>query len=325
MDMSSKRKAWIVGLVMVLAFAILVLERLRLPHDTLLWREIQNTGHTPLFGIIALVCLGLSHAVLKKITLNSLWHYILAFLATIAIGAISELSQIFRSRDADIWDLVRDIIGALGFLGLHCSILRARTCNMARTRFRRSVIAVLSVAVLIGSVLPVTMLAVAYKKRDVVFPVIMDSESRFENMFVTTQNSSLDAVRSPSLFSAATGSHVGRLVLFPATYSGFRIDDPYPDWLGRDTLLIDFYSDEDMTIQLILRIDDRRHNQSYDDRFNYSFPVPPGQSSISVPLDRIRTAPARREMQMQDIAAIHIFAFQATDTVTLYLDNMRLK
>ncbi len=323
--MSRKRITSIIGLLMMLAFAILVLERLRLPHDTLLWREIHDFGHTPLFGIIALIYLGLSHTVLKKMAPNSLWHYVLAFLTTVAIGAIAELSQIFRSRDADVWDLIRDIAGALGFLGLHCSILRARTCEIARTKFRRSIVVIVSIAVLVGSVLPVTMLGIAYKKRDAAFPVLLDYESWFESRFITTQNASLDVAKAPSHFSIASGSRVGRLILFPATYSGFRIDDPYPDWSGHDTLLIDFFSDEDAIIHLVLRIDDRRHNQSYDDRFNYSFPVPPGISSILVPLDRIRTAPVKREMQMQDIAAIHIFAFEATDTVTLYIDDMRLK
>ena len=40
-------------------FAMLFMQ-LQLPGDSMLWREFQNTGHTPQFGIIALATLFIS-------------------------------------------------------------------------------------------------------------------------------------------------------------------------------------------------------------------------------------------------------------------------
>jgi hypothetical protein len=58
-------------LTIVIIGAILLIFTLKLPHDTYLWRETQNLGHTPLFGIVAISILGILTAVRGEIIITA--------------------------------------------------------------------------------------------------------------------------------------------------------------------------------------------------------------------------------------------------------------
>ncbi len=98
---------------------LLIFFKLELPGDTYLWREIINTGHTPLFGILSLLILGLCFLTIGKKISNQYIHYLIALIATTSIGIITEIIQIYGPGDADISDLIRDILGAVSFLGFY--------------------------------------------------------------------------------------------------------------------------------------------------------------------------------------------------------------
>jgi hypothetical protein len=177
----------------------------------------------------------------------------------------------------------------------------------------------------IVAVIPLVSIAHAYEIRDKSFPRILDFGEFSSREFVTELDCGLERTDPPSGFESAVGRRVGKLILYPATYPGIRIDDPYPDWSDYSTLEFDCYSVCDTSFNLVVRIDDRYHNQEVNDRYNGSFLVAPGFNSVRIPLSEVRDAPASRTMDLRGIDAIHVFAFETTDTLIVYIDDLELK
>jgi hypothetical protein len=307
----------LIALIAVFATAILILERLRLPHDSLLWQELYNTGHTPLFGVLSMVWLGLILICRRKSDAGMMLPYVLAFVATALTGLLSEASQIFRDRDADFWDFVRDLSGAFAFLAGVFAIVRFRL-----RQIRRAILAALaSTVVLLASVTPLAITAYAYSIRDSYFPHILDFERASISTFITESECKLDRVEPPAGFDLPSDRRVGKLTLYPGMYPGIRIDDPYPDWTGYSTFALRCWSDQSEPFNLVVRIDDRHHNQEVNDRYNRSFLISPGLNTIEIPLEEVRNAPIRRSMDMAGIDVIFLFVFENQDTLELYLDD----
>ena len=78
-------------------------------------------------------------------------------------------------------------------------------------------------------------------------------------------------------------------------------------------------------VTIWIRIHDVHHDESFEDRYNDSFSIQPGLNPISIPLSRVRGAPARREMDLMQVDGIMIFAVNPDETFTLYLDAPRLE
>jgi len=80
----------------------------------------------------------------------------------------------------------------------------------------------------------------------------------------------------------------------------------------------------DTAVKIGVRIEDSHHNNEYNDRFNEAFNISPGMNIISIPVDRIKNGPSTRQMDMQNIRAIHVFTRRPDSAFVLYFDNFRL-
>ncbi len=49
-------------------------------------------------------------------------------------------------------------------------------------------------------------------------------------------------------------------------WAGITLEEPWPDWSTYQKLELTVVNPNDSPLELILRIDDRKHNQEYDDR-----------------------------------------------------------
>jgi hypothetical protein len=322
-----RRAAAIVLSLLVAAAALATLEFVRLPQHTYLWREIQNTGHVPLFGVISLAMLALSVELLRNVVKKRFVHYVIAAGVTFCIGLITELAQIIGPRDADFWDQVRNTVGIVIFLGAYL-IFDRKMREPLQGLGRRTIPLIMGVvAVLIVVVLvPVTLWVDAYAFRNEQFPVICNFSSRRELKFIRTHHATVRRISAPRGWSTANGGDVGEVTFKPPVeYPGFIIDDPFEDWSGYSALTFDTYSELDTVITLHMTIEDNVHNQMYSDRFNYSFKVAPGPNRITVPLDIVREAPAGRSMDMSRIANINIFAYRPTVPFVVYFDRFVLE
>lgn len=323
--MNIRRLLW---LLLCIAGAIgvsLILEFLRLPEDTHVWQDIHNAGHAPLAGIFAIAMLGISRILLGSRFKTPLRHYILAFVVTTVIGAISEIAQIPQQRDADIWDWVRDTAGAISFLLVFAAfdpVIRKWKPSIVRLRFPLILVAAI---IVISTTIPAALWIVANAHRAEVVPKILTFESIWERKYVVLQSAELETVKAPHGFAGAEGKSVGELTMFPDSYPGMRIEEPFPDWSRYHYFRFEAYSEIDTTIHLALRIDDKWHNGAYEDRFNTTITIRPGPNKISIPLAKVKAAPVGRAMDMTEIFAIHLFTHGIADSVAIYVDNFRLQ
>jgi len=295
-----------------------LLANYQIPYDTIFWVVLHNTGHTPFFGIISLLILGISlHFVGERLRPRT-FHYLLALGVTAILGLVSEYIQIAGPRDADPWDFVRDVAGAVSFLGLYMARDR-RVLKKARI-----VVVAFASCVLIASLVPLAYWTTAHVFRNAALPVICDFESYWTSRFVGTRDAEFRIVDSPPAWNI-NDNRVVAIEYEPANFSEFVVREPYPDWRGYGKLLFDVFYEEDSTIHLTVRIEDSAHNGDYNDRFNRAYAVQPEPNRISIPLTEIEKAPATRDMAMCSIKAIRIFAVGLKGDLTVYIDNIRLE
>lgn len=308
-------------LVMVMALVVLglmaIIANYQIPYDTILWVEIQNTGHTPFFGVIALLILGISTQSLGGRIKSRLLHYVIALTVTVLLGLISEYIQIAGPRDADVWDFVRDVAGAVSFLGLYM------WWEGSLSRKTRVIAGLIAAGVLLASLAPLAWWTTAHLGRNASFPVICDFESYWTTRFISTREARFRVVDSP-VISASERGRAARVTFQPVHFSELTVREPYPDWRGNKSLFIDVFSEYDSAVLLHVRVEDFAHNDDFSDRFNRVFEVHKGLNRISIPLGEIQSAPAGREMEMCSIRAIRIFTGGLETERTLYIDNIRL-
>jgi len=320
-----KSIAIVLSLVTIVAL-IFILEHLEPPANTFLWRELFNGGHTPLFGVLSLLFLTLSVNSLGRLVHRFRWHYLIAFLVTVITGVISEFIQIFGSRDADIWDFNRDVTGAVVFLGLYATFDRKITRFLTEKTIRLLPAVRTGLVILFAvTFIPVFIWLGAYWHRSRIFPEICTFDSDWELKFLDTRRAGMDIIIPPPEWSGEARGRLARITYRPATYPDFEIIEPYPDWSGHDSLAFTAFSEVDSTVRLSIRIEDRRHNHRYEDRFTGSFYLNKGVNHIAIPLDEVARAPETRTMDMTEIYAIHLYAYKIKDSLTVYFDNFHLK
>ncbi|RME20257.1 MAG: hypothetical protein D6800_13325, partial [Candidatus Zixiibacteriota bacterium] len=166
------------GLVLLILAAVAVLEWLPVPEDTILWRELFNAGHAPLFAAIFIIFALLFMLWRSRHGRSLAIEYAVAWVVTVGIGAVTELLQIFGPRDADVGDFIRDVIGATaGLLLVHAVILHKRH----RPRWKIPLALFMTGLVLILlAVMPAVLCVRAYIERALAFPQLAGCNSHWE-------------------------------------------------------------------------------------------------------------------------------------------------
>jgi hypothetical protein len=281
-----------------------------LPGQTLLWREVQNTGHTLLFGVLAVLALCSYRAVYPAYTHSPLRSYLVAGSACLLAGCAVELVQLLAGGDADPGDVLRDLAGILIALCI-CAAFGpwpVRTGQAVRHGTPRTLLLALAAGLTVASSWPLASLVRAYHQRAQAFPVIVDLAANWSRPFVQLNHARLEQTGDASVCAAPSSAGLVRLQLEPVRFPGISVIEPQPDWSGYDYLVLELYSTQPDPFGLTLRIHDARHDQAYTDRFNRRLTLAPGENRIRIPLARVRDAPAGRRMDMTDIAGIMLFA-----------------
>jgi len=286
---------------------------------------LNNFAHLPLFSAMALVLFGLSVIVFGHRFDRRATHYRLALAGSGVLAVATELVQFFGPRDADLGDVLLDMIGAAAALAVLATLdPRLAGSPLQRPWIRRGVRLASMIAVIVAFV-PVLLWAEAYRQRDERFPVICSFQDYWERKTVRVNAGKLEFTRPPAEWERPPGDRVGRLTGHVEVVTGFSVIEPYPDWRGYDSLRLDLYSGHDAPFEISITISDETHNREYTDRFTGRYVVPPGPSEIVIDLEQVRTAPKTREMDMAQIDGMVIYNRKPPESFTMYLDNLRLE
>ena len=308
----------------LMAFVILA----NTPDRGIFWSAAVDAGHAPLFGLFALMILWAA----------SVWrgptgqrgslrtrNYALALAVTVAFGGLTEILQGLGSKDAELWDFIRDVLGGAAALVLAFVFDRRAGPHPARGRLLRVILVLTAALLLATALLRVTTVAIAYLLRDAAFPRICEFDDRWETTFVGVKDAVLTRGKPPAGWGRDASNRAAHITFLPAQYPGMSIREPHPDWTGYDRLVFEVYSEARAPVDLNLRIDDAHHNNAYADRFNRVLVILPGSNRIWISLDDVRRAPRTRPMDMTHIRGLTLFAVDPLMPFSIYLDGFRLE
>jgi hypothetical protein len=302
---------------------VIVIEFIDLPGDTRLWGEIQNAGHVPLFGMLAIATLLASIELFEGRLSLRYQHYLAALLISVAFGLMTEWLQLYDARDADPYDFLRDVAGIVSFLGLFALLDTKMRPTLAKPS--KNILAIVSAVFLCASLAPLAFWLTAYVHRDLAFPKIVNFNSFWQRQFLRLQDAELVVTPPPKTWRALDRNQVGKLILRPAPYAGFWVQEPYPDWSGYRALTMNIYLEHDAPMVLTITVQDKQHNHEFSDRFTDRIKLSPGANIIVIPLEEIAIAPATRQLDLGNVGAIALLMNTPNVPCVIYIDSIRLE
>lgn len=319
--MTSREKTWISVLAVIGILALV--ELFYIPGHNPWLEALNNAGHLPVFGLLAIAILHLVKIARPQRRAQPLRAYVMAALLAAGLGVLSEAIQYFTPRDADLEDLVRDVLGAVSFLALYAAVrdqdLKTQRAN--RPGLKRNLLFTTALLWLAGG-WTLCMWSAAYVKQWVQFPVICDFDSYLSNRFVTSNGVTLRRDEVEGVGGKVRGT---RMTFGEGEWPGLEIVDVHSSWEGRDSLVLEVVVDGDQPVVLGLSAYDREHNHEYEDRFSFGLKLDPGMQRLAVSLGRIIAAPRGREMEIEHMKGVTIFSDSTSAGQSVLLERLYLK
>lgn len=314
------------GLLTALVVIVLVVLFGELPGNSLFWRAVQNSGHTFLFAVAAVLVLLLLQDATELFRRSPLKLYVVAGLTSLLIGVLTELVQLLIDSDASTMDVMRDLAGIIAGLGIYAGADPYLQPYWLKSRKRKRIgIVVFSFCIFTVSLFSLISLSVAYMQRESAFPVVVDLKAKWSDAFIQTKHASVKIEVDKKSGADGKVKRVVRVELNRAIYPGVSMIEPYPDWSSFEILTLDIYSEQPRAFDLVLRIHDELHDQAYSDRFNRRLTVEVGENHFRIPLYDIKYAPASREMDMTKVSELILFAEKPDYPLSFYLGVISLE
>lgn len=114
------------------------------------------------------------------------------------------------------------------------------------------------------------------------------------------------------------------LELYSSAYPGLSPALKHHDWRGYQALCFEVYNPSPETVNLVLRIDDKKDALEFSDRYNKSFKLLPGANQLKIPLDSLKTSGTKRPLGLKNIYRFLVFMSHPDKKYVLYLDYFRL-
>ena len=297
----------VIGLLAAL-YLLLIQERVALPNRAAM--ALWNLAHLPLFfGLTLLFDQAIRHQHARR---PSLWlQLLLPPLLIFAFG--TEWLQALTDRQPSWRDAFTNCAGiALGTIWLFVCRYRSRGAQLTMY----GLMALLACGLLVRPAL----FAYVDRHSSVQFPQLSSFES-----FADSWNWSLG--ERSNLHSR--DGHYSLQVQLPAQrFAGSTLRHFPSNWHGFGELRLSVFNPGTAALPLSLRVHDREHElsrQDYHDRFNYNFSAAPGWTDIALPLNRIRSGPRERQLDLNAVTALRVF-YQGTPTAgeTFFVDAVSL-
>jgi hypothetical protein len=271
-------------------------------------RTLESAGHTPLFF---LVTLGVLFTMRDHPRFQGASLYALAGMIGAGTGFVSEVIQMPLARDASWEDVYADAVGAVLALATY-ALFEGRNKLHGWQRLGALAVALSCIAIFLA---PIVRMTRAYVHRNGQFPVIADFHSRIELYWTLSIGVNREIVDDAL-----------EVKLVADEFPGVSFHEPVPDWRSYSTLIIDVANPDAETLNLVVRVHDRRHKHNFNDRFNRDYELAAGERrTLRIPLEDIRHGPRQRLMDMAHISDITLFRGSKSGSRQLRVYSMRLE
>lgn len=283
-------------------------------------KVLQDFGHAPAFGCIALAALFWIRTSREPATASAWAQYFIAFVVAVTLGGLTELAQFVVKRDPSWHDLRSDVMGAAAFLGL------AAAFDSRLRRFAKIGCLLPAMALLVAHSLPAVTMGRAYERRADLFPTLSAFADRRDLYFLQPQWSRIGIAALPAAYSSSGGEQGLHVILLAGDWPGVDFYEPAPDWRGFRALAMDIVNPTDQPLHLTIRIHDAHHNNEFADRFNGKFEVASmARSTVRMTVADIESAPQGRRMDLRHIADFLIFRAPDATATEFYVVAVRLE
>ena len=300
---------------------------LLLPLDTgktELAQTLSDACHGPLFALVAI--LSLKH--LRKTTLvaePSIRLYLKALLIAMLLGTLGEAAQYLftTTRYAQANDVLTDTLGAIA--GLSWFAQREPSLQ-SKPRIKTWLVTAATIS--IGLIaLPVAHTGIFYFQRWQQLPALITLKSSAGYHFLHTGNSNAKLLNIPAPWYRTP--HEIALLVSPhseSRWAGVTLEEPTPNWSSYSYLVVKLINPNEIPLELNLRIDDRKHNQEFNDRFNRKLSIPAQtRISVKISLSDIAQGPSTRQLDTHKISKLVLFEDLQLHRLPFYLCSMRLE
>lgn len=298
----------------------------RPPSDAYGWRVAFETGHVPLFGLTALLMLRIVR-VLRGGAVLERADFLIALLATAILSLIAEAAQVIQpGRHASIGDAANNLTGALCFIAVAAALQPALWQGLGRDGPVAARLVLIGAALALGlGIMPLAGVAWSYGMRAAAFPVIADLAQGWQRPFLSVGRSELARVPAPRGWEEQAGNDVARLTFLNAPWPGVTVREPYADWSNFAALRFQVWSDLDVPVEIVLRVDDTHRQRSHRDRYNGSLIVTPGLNDFTIPLSTISNGPRDRQLDVADISQLILLSRRPDEPFELYFGRFWLE
>jgi VanZ family protein len=250
--------------------------------------ELEDLAHPVAFGVLAYLAFA---RLRRRWPVPAAGPHVWVILGAVLFGLLTEAVQSVTGRDSSWKDFAGDMLGAIVALLLHA---RAEQPLAAR----RLALGAGALLATVAAISPLGLTLVAYAHRALHAPVLWQDGS--------------------PMFSRFTRWHDGR-------YAALLLEEPAPDWRKWTFLEVDLETTRTRPLRVVVRVHDRQHDQRHEDRYNEAFMLQPLQRTLlRIPLERIRSGPRDRNLDMSDIAGVVVFAPAADPAGDLVVHAIRL-
>jgi hypothetical protein len=188
-----------------------------------------------------------------------------------------------------------------------------KRCHYAVSKLMLEAIALLSGGLII---VPTAVTMAAYIQRASQLPQLVDVNSRLGRHFLLATEARVAPTSDGGLLVQPESGH----------WPGISLDEVWPDWRGYSTLAVDLTNVGTQAFSIFVRIDDRRPDPRYKDRYNQQFQLAPqSRRVIRIPLVEIQSAPNGAPIDLAHMQKIMLFEDDSTPTYAFYLNSMRLE
>jgi hypothetical protein len=299
----------IVAIVLVLILSIPVP-----PGQSRFIVDVLDAGHAPLFGVAALLLLRTA----PRERRGTPRQYLFVLLVAALIGILTELAQRAEGGDAEMNDVVADILGAASFLAIHWTLAHRAAAFRWFLRFA-------AIAGLLAVFMPAILSGMATLHYYTAFPVLLDFQSIWDSRWCRSDGAKFDIVPAPPGTGKPGSDRMGRITFEPYDVSAFIIEGSYPDWKGYRQFAFTVYSELPTDAPLILRIADKRDKNHFSESFETHLTIAPGINKIRIPLAALEAAPGGRRMDMTAIHRIILLAVHSQSRFPVYVDDFHLE
>jgi hypothetical protein len=290
---------------------------------TMYWqRVLQDAGHGMVFAGVAIVLLAMRSPD-RQAERRSGREYAQAFGIAVALGVVTEWLQVYLpDRHVSVTDALHDAAGAM--LGLAVVALAERRVATDRAVFRYAVACALGALVFL-SWEPLRCARV-YAERSRSFPTLAPMGTLADAQFVGGRNATVSHAPLPTAWRRPGEGAALRLSYAPGARPALELAEAAPDWRGHAVLALDLTNPADAPANFILRVLDRRHDWTHQDRLNLPVIVPPAtRTTVRVSMAAIADAPVAREMDLAAIANVMLFATRPLPGETFYVSGIWLE